>query len=240
MKRRAGASARAKEWLGFSWAMFIAGVPSIVVSQWKVESAGTRDLMVNFHRGSDFDCEVDKDRSVASGGVEVDEESGDEPSVLLGRLRARRRWTIRPGRIHRIFRIYMTSCNHAEILSQFAASLTPHSLNLAQQIPRDIGFGISASQQTKFLFGFFQEPRVRIKQAERQVRRGISSLRLRDLICFRLVEHAKLCLRRGRTRRSDFLPVFDCFHLPRINSPTRQDCVWSMRDSSAPDSKSPA
>lgn len=30
--------------------MFIAGVPSIVVSQWKVESAGTRDLMVNFHR----------------------------------------------------------------------------------------------------------------------------------------------------------------------------------------------
>lgn len=37
--------------VGFSWAMFIAGVPSIVVSQWKVESAGTRDLMVNFHHG---------------------------------------------------------------------------------------------------------------------------------------------------------------------------------------------
>lgn len=36
--------------IGLSWAMFIAGVPSIVVSQWKVESAGTRDLMVNFHR----------------------------------------------------------------------------------------------------------------------------------------------------------------------------------------------
>ena len=36
--------------IGFSWAMFIAGVPSIVVSQWKVEAAGTRDLMVNFHR----------------------------------------------------------------------------------------------------------------------------------------------------------------------------------------------
>ena len=31
--------------------MFIAGVPTIVVSQWKVEAAGTRDLMVNFHRG---------------------------------------------------------------------------------------------------------------------------------------------------------------------------------------------
>ena len=37
--------------IGFSWAMFIAGVPSIVVSQWKVEAAGTRDLMVAFHRG---------------------------------------------------------------------------------------------------------------------------------------------------------------------------------------------
>ena len=37
--------------IGLSWAMFIAGVPSTVVSQWKVESAGTRDLMVNFHRG---------------------------------------------------------------------------------------------------------------------------------------------------------------------------------------------
>ncbi|HEY2962068.1 MAG TPA: CHAT domain-containing protein, partial [Pyrinomonadaceae bacterium] len=37
--------------IGFSWAMFIAGVPSLVVSQWKVESASTRDLMVDFHRG---------------------------------------------------------------------------------------------------------------------------------------------------------------------------------------------
>lgn len=37
--------------IGLSWAMFIAGVPSLVVSQWKVESAGTRDLMVNFHHG---------------------------------------------------------------------------------------------------------------------------------------------------------------------------------------------
>ena len=36
--------------IGFSWAMFIAGIPSTVVSQWKVESASTRDLMVNFHR----------------------------------------------------------------------------------------------------------------------------------------------------------------------------------------------
>src|SRR5262249_25805712 len=36
--------------IGLSWAMFIAGVPTIVVSQWKVEAAGTRDLMIDFHR----------------------------------------------------------------------------------------------------------------------------------------------------------------------------------------------
>lgn len=41
--------------IGFSWAMFIAGVPAIVVSQWKVESASTRDLMVNFHRALNRD-----------------------------------------------------------------------------------------------------------------------------------------------------------------------------------------
>lgn len=36
--------------IGLSWAMFVAGVPSLVVSQWKVEAASTRDLMVSFHR----------------------------------------------------------------------------------------------------------------------------------------------------------------------------------------------
>ncbi len=36
--------------IGLSWALFVAGVPSTVVSQWKVESAGTRELMLGFHR----------------------------------------------------------------------------------------------------------------------------------------------------------------------------------------------
>jgi CHAT domain-containing protein/tetratricopeptide (TPR) repeat protein len=36
--------------IGLTWAMFIAGVPSTLVSQWKVESASTRDLMLSFHR----------------------------------------------------------------------------------------------------------------------------------------------------------------------------------------------
>jgi CHAT domain-containing protein/tetratricopeptide (TPR) repeat protein len=36
--------------IGLTWALFVAGVPTTVVSQWKVGSAGTRDLMVGFHR----------------------------------------------------------------------------------------------------------------------------------------------------------------------------------------------
>ena len=37
--------------IGLSWALFVAGVPSTLVSQWKVESSSTRDLMLGFHRG---------------------------------------------------------------------------------------------------------------------------------------------------------------------------------------------
>ncbi|HKE60090.1 MAG TPA: CHAT domain-containing protein [Pyrinomonadaceae bacterium] len=36
--------------IGLTWALFVAGAPTTVVSQWQVESASTRDLMVNFHR----------------------------------------------------------------------------------------------------------------------------------------------------------------------------------------------
>src|SRR5262249_35800851 len=35
--------------IGLTWALFVAGAPSTVVSQWKVESASARDLMLNFH-----------------------------------------------------------------------------------------------------------------------------------------------------------------------------------------------
>ena len=57
--------------VGFSWAMFIAGVPSIVVSQWKVESAGTRDLMVNFHRGLLSSTKVGKSEALRQAALKV-------------------------------------------------------------------------------------------------------------------------------------------------------------------------
>jgi CHAT domain-containing protein/Flp pilus assembly protein TadD len=37
--------------IGLTWAFFVAGVPTTVVSQWKVESASTSELMLAFHRG---------------------------------------------------------------------------------------------------------------------------------------------------------------------------------------------
>ena len=36
--------------IGISWALFVAGSPSAVVSQWKVDSARTSELMVEFHQ----------------------------------------------------------------------------------------------------------------------------------------------------------------------------------------------
>ena len=36
--------------IGLAWSFFVAGTPTTVVSQWKVDSAGTTDLMLEFHR----------------------------------------------------------------------------------------------------------------------------------------------------------------------------------------------
>jgi CHAT domain-containing protein len=36
--------------IGLTWALFVAGAPATVVSQWKVESTSTRELMLGFHR----------------------------------------------------------------------------------------------------------------------------------------------------------------------------------------------
>lgn len=57
--------------IGLSWAMFIAGVPSIVVSQWKVESAGTRDLMVNFHRSLITSPSTGKTRALRQAALKM-------------------------------------------------------------------------------------------------------------------------------------------------------------------------
>ena len=35
--------------IGMSWAVFVAGSPAVVVSQWKVDSDRTMELMIEFH-----------------------------------------------------------------------------------------------------------------------------------------------------------------------------------------------
>jgi CHAT domain-containing protein len=36
--------------MGITWALFVAGCPRTVVSQWSVESQSTSELMIEFHR----------------------------------------------------------------------------------------------------------------------------------------------------------------------------------------------
>jgi CHAT domain-containing protein len=45
-----GRVANGEGMIGMSWALFVAGSPSVVVSQWKVDSARTSELMIEFHR----------------------------------------------------------------------------------------------------------------------------------------------------------------------------------------------
>jgi CHAT domain-containing protein len=36
--------------IGLTWALFVAGSPATLVSQWKVDSLATKELMLDFHR----------------------------------------------------------------------------------------------------------------------------------------------------------------------------------------------
>jgi CHAT domain-containing protein len=45
-----GQAAQGEGIIGLNWAMFVAGVPSTVVSQWKVEAASSTNLLVSFYR----------------------------------------------------------------------------------------------------------------------------------------------------------------------------------------------
>jgi CHAT domain-containing protein len=45
-----GQTAQGEGIIGLNWALFVAGVPSTVVSQWKVEAASSTSLLVSFYR----------------------------------------------------------------------------------------------------------------------------------------------------------------------------------------------
>ncbi len=45
-----GRISRGEGIIGLSWALFVAGCPRSIVSQWKVEASSTAKLMIEFHR----------------------------------------------------------------------------------------------------------------------------------------------------------------------------------------------
>ena len=82
--------------MGLSWALFVAGSPTTVVSQWSVESASTTRLMLTFHgalkasldRGGDL---TGKAKALQRAAVSLLREPQVQASILLGGVRSRRR-----------------------------------------------------------------------------------------------------------------------------------------------------
>jgi CHAT domain-containing protein len=57
--------------IGMSWAFFVAGAPTLVVSQWKVDSASTARLMINFHRHLKVGSEDTKAQALRKAALEL-------------------------------------------------------------------------------------------------------------------------------------------------------------------------
>jgi CHAT domain-containing protein/tetratricopeptide (TPR) repeat protein len=57
--------------IGMTWASFIAGAPTTVASQWKVESASTTELMLEFHRQLLAKRKVSKSEALRRAGLKV-------------------------------------------------------------------------------------------------------------------------------------------------------------------------
>jgi hypothetical protein len=93
-----------------------------------------------------------------------------------------------------------------------------HRLHIRQQLQDKRRIRIALLQRAQFLFGFIQEPGLRIEQSQRQMRRSEGAPRLDEFIRFHLIQNAEFRLRLGRTRRTEFLSIFDGFHLPGINN----------------------
>lgn len=71
-----GRVGRGEGMIGLTWAFFIAGSPAIVVSQWKVDSASTTQLMLEFHknlRSSDSHSKAEALRAAALKLMQTDQ-----------------------------------------------------------------------------------------------------------------------------------------------------------------------
>ena len=69
--------------IGMSWALFVAGSPAAVVSQWKVDSARSSELMVEFHRNV-LQKRVSKSEALRQAALKVFRSSYNHPAYWAG------------------------------------------------------------------------------------------------------------------------------------------------------------
>jgi CHAT domain-containing protein len=66
-----------------SWALFVAGSPSAVVSQWKVDSARSSELMIEFHRNL-WRKHMTKSEALRQAALKVFHGSYNHPAYWAG------------------------------------------------------------------------------------------------------------------------------------------------------------
>jgi CHAT domain-containing protein/Tfp pilus assembly protein PilF len=81
--------------IGMGWALFVAGCPTVIVSQWKVDSARTADLMIEFHqnllkKGTPGDSPMTKAEALRQSALKLLRSRYNHPAywagfVLVGR-----------------------------------------------------------------------------------------------------------------------------------------------------------
>ena len=72
------------------WAVFVAGSPATLVSQWRVDSASSTALMVAFHQEWNADGGgISKARALQAASVAGAADARILPSVLLGGIHPR-------------------------------------------------------------------------------------------------------------------------------------------------------
>lgn len=71
--------------IGLTWALFVAGSPSALVTQWKVDAASTTDLMIEFHRAWRGGAgTVSKARALQTAQLQLLHKSGSHPFDWAG------------------------------------------------------------------------------------------------------------------------------------------------------------
>lgn len=70
--------------IGLSWALFVAGAPTVVVSQWKVDADATTTLMVEFHRQLRQRPSITKAEALRQAGLKLLRSSQRHPFYWAG------------------------------------------------------------------------------------------------------------------------------------------------------------